>query len=138
VAKVADPRGNVRYSVSAVQGQVTMTIEGALLKITGEARDLRAPLGQPLAVPLKISRSGILTEPTLLELKLGDELGDQFRAEPATLPGSQTEAIFRVSLRPGSQLAGRYTLNIRATVMQDGKWPVISETHVPVEIVPAK
>jgi hypothetical protein len=41
-------------------------------------------------------------------------------------------------VRPGSQRPGRYTLAIRAIVMQDGKWPVISETKARVEIVAGK
>jgi hypothetical protein len=138
VAQVADPRGNLRYSVSAVQGQVTMTIEGALLKITCESRELRALAGQSLAVPLKISRSERLTEPALVELVLDDDLRDQFQAQPITLPAGQTAAVFHVDVRPGSQRPGRYTLAIRATVMQDGRWPVISETNAPVEIVAGK
>src|SRR5207302_160389 len=39
VAKVPDPRGNVRHLVTEIQGRITMSIEGGLLKVSAHAND---------------------------------------------------------------------------------------------------
>ncbi len=135
VAQVKDPRGNVRTSVADVSGQITMTIEGALLKLTPAAGEVTAPAGQPLAIEVKIQRSATLAEPARVELVLADDLQGHFTAEPLVIEAGQSTVALRVESAPGKGLLGRYELGVRATVMQDGRWPVIAQTSVPVEFV---
>jgi hypothetical protein len=110
-----------------------MTLEGALLKLTHETRELRGAAGEPVAVRLKLSRAEKLKGPALVELMVDDETRDLFRADPLTVPAGQTEAVLRVEPRPGGQPAGRHTLSFRATVMQEGNLPVIAHTSARYE-----
>ena len=68
VAKAADPKGKIRYLVSDISGFVTMTMEGALLKITSSDDELRAAPGQPFDLRLRVSRLSKLTDPIRIEL----------------------------------------------------------------------
>jgi hypothetical protein len=137
VAQVKDPRGNVRTSVADVSGQITMTIEGALLKLAPAAGEVIAQAGKPLAIEVKIQRSATLPEPARIELVLADELQGLFTAEPLMIEAGQSTVSQPVEPAAGKRLQGRYELGVRATVMQDGRWPVIAQTSVPVEFVPA-
>jgi len=135
VSKVKDPKGNERYAVAGVQGQITMTVEGALLKLAHTTHELQSIAGQEIAIPVKLSRSPRLKDPARLELILSDKQTGQFTAEPMTLGPTQTEAVFRIQPSPTNDLTGRHKLTLRATSLQDGRWPCVSETHVPIEFV---
>lgn len=134
VAKVPDARGALRYLVAEMEGMVTMSIEGAILKVSHEATDLTLRPGQAFVVPMKIARSAKLAEPVKLELRLPPELGGLFQAEPMVVPPGQGEAVFRITAANNAPPRGVCLITIRGTALQDGKWPAISETRVPVEL----
>jgi hypothetical protein len=131
VVKAPDPRGTVRHLVVEIEGMITMTIEGALLKLSHGARDLTVRPGETFAVPLKIARSDKLAEPVRLELRLPEKLAGKLKADPVVVPADQSAAVFRV--KADANLKGVHTFTIRATAMQSGKYPVVSETSVEVE-----
>jgi hypothetical protein len=134
VAKVADPKGRVRYQVNEITGFVTMTMEGALLKVSTEDRDLTIAAGQPFDVHMKVARLAKLAEAARLELRLPDELASKLQAEPVVVPVAKEEARMRIT--PAVGLTGCCTFTIRATAMQGGRYPAISETPVTVEFLP--
>lgn len=138
VAQVTDPKGNVRTSVADVSGQITMTVEGALLKITSVVHELNVPSAAPFDITVKLQRSAALAEPARIELQLDEGLQGMFTAEPVTVAADQSTATLHVTPAAGSHLPGRHELGIRATVLQDDRWPVVSQTNVPVEIVANK
>ena len=113
-----------------------MTMEGALLKLSAEDQDLTVPAGQPFDVHLKVSRLSKLAEPVRLELRLPEELAGQLKAEPVIVPVGTRSRRARGSL-PRAELRGLHSFTIRATALQDGKYPAISETSVSVEFLPA-
>jgi hypothetical protein len=133
--KVADSKGKVRYLVNDITGFVTMTMEGALLKISHDEDELELPAGQPFDVHLKLSRLAKLAEPVRLELRPSDEQTSQLRAEPLMIPAGKEQAVFRII--PAASLHGQQAVTIRGTALQDGKYPVISETSVSVNFLPA-
>ncbi len=135
LAQVKDPKGNVRTSVADVSGQITMTIEGSLLKITPGARELTARTGHPFSIDLKIQRSAALPEPARIELHVDDELAGMLKADPVTVAAEQSAFTLHVVPVGKAHLQGRHEIGIRATVMQDDRWPVISQTSVPVDFV---
>lgn len=135
VARVPDPKGKVRYLVNGMEGFITMTMEGALLKVSAEDQELVVPEGKPFDVHLKVARLVKLAEQVTLELRLPEELAGKLDAKPMPLAGKAEKAVFRVN--PAAGLKGTHTFTIRATAMQEGKYPVISETAVTVEFVPA-
>jgi hypothetical protein len=57
-------------------------------------------------------------------------------ATPVVLTGKKEEAVLRVTPKAAAAgLSGAHTITIRATAMQEGKYPVISETTVSIEFV---
>ena len=126
VARVPDPKGKVRYLVAPIAGFITMTMEGSLLKLAAEDSDLTVQAGQAFDVQLEVARLTKLTEPARIELRVPEELKGQLEAKPLTLDAKATKAVLRVT--PAATLRGRHTLTIRATAVQDGKYPVVSET----------
>ena len=109
---------------------MTMTMEGALLKLSAEDADLAVPAGKPFEVRLKAARLAKLTEAVVLELREG--LGVAAKLEIA---GKKEDAVFVITPKAGA--TGRHSFTIRATAMQGGKYPVISETTVSVDLVGA-
>jgi hypothetical protein len=135
VSKVADPKGKARYLVSDIAGFVTMTMAGALLKISAEAGDLTTPRGEPFDVRIKLARVSKLTEPVRVELVTPKALEGQLKAAPLVCNVGQDSVVLRV--HPDAKLDGVHTISVRATALQDGRYPVISETPVVVEFLPA-
>ncbi|MBY0229761.1 MAG: hypothetical protein K2W96_10815 [Gemmataceae bacterium] len=131
VAKVADPKGKVRHLVGDVAGFVTMTMEGALLKLSAEDADLTVTAGKPFEVRLKAARLAKLTEAVSLSLREGPG-----SAAKAALVGKKEDAVVVVAPTPGT--TGRHAFTFRAEAMQEGKYAVVSETTVWVDFVAAK
>jgi hypothetical protein len=132
VARVPDPKGKVRHIASEITGFVTMTMEGALLKVSAEDGEITVPPGRPFDVRVKVSRLSKLAEPVRLELVPQEELPGGFKAEPLTVPVGTETAVLRVTPAPG--LRGLHTFTIRATALQEGKYPAVSEAVVSVEL----
>jgi hypothetical protein len=134
VAKVADSTGRVRYQVNEITGFITMTMEGALLRVSALQQELTVPAGRPFDVPLKISRQAKLPEPVRLELRLPDELAGKVHMEPLLVPMGKEQISVRIV--PASGLIGLHVFSIRGTALQEGKYPAISEVRVAVEFLP--
>src|SRR5262249_47559685 len=81
VARVPDPKGKVRWAANEITGFITMTMEGALLKVSAEDSELMVPAGRPFDVRLKVSRLTKLAEPVRLELVLPEELAGKFKMD---------------------------------------------------------
>ena len=135
VAKVADPKGNVRYSMSHQKNRMGFLPTGALLKISADESEFLAKPGHQLFVPISIDRSEKLTEPIKLELCSDDSEHTVFVAEPQTLPHDISHSNFTITATPSASSHTEHHLKIRATLLKDGSWPVISETSVLVELV---
>jgi hypothetical protein len=134
--KVADPKGNVRHLIAPIDGFVTMTMEGALLKLSHTEDDFLAKAGEALVVHVRLARSPRLTEPVKLEL-MAAEFGDAVKAEAVMLQPGQVEADFKIMLTAAAEkFAGERAFGIRATAVQPGNLPVVSETAVRVTISP--
>ena len=131
VAKVPDPKGNVRHLVTEIHGRITMSIEGHLMKVTAHANELMVQPGKEIAVPVKIARSVKLTEPVTLELVPPEGLESVMRMQPVTVPPGQSETTVRITTVNDPRLNGEQSFTIRATAVQPGNLRVISEAAVP-------
>lgn len=131
VTKVPDPRGNVRHLVTEIHGRITMSIEGALLKLTASAGDLAIQPGKEMLLPVRIARSPKLAEPVKLELVLPESLQGLLRLEPLIVPPGQSEASLRITTVSDPRLTGEQSFTIRATAIQPGNLRVVSEVTVP-------
>jgi hypothetical protein len=137
LVKVPDPKGIVRYLVAPIDGFVTMTMEGALLKISHSEEERTARPGETIVVRVKLARSPRMGEPVKLEL-VRSELGDVAKAEPVIVPTGQTEVDFKIALTPTpGKLVGEQAFTIRGTAVQPGNLPVVSETVLHITFPPA-
>jgi hypothetical protein len=130
--KIADPKGKVRHLVAPIDGFVTMTMEGALLKLAHQDGEVTVRPGDPITVRVRLARSPRLVGPVKLELRLPEELSGTMKAEPVDVPANQTEAEFRISTTADPRLAGEQTIAIRGVSVLPGDLPVVSETVVRV------
>lgn len=132
VARIPDPQGNLRAVSKAGNARITMIMEGALLKLGIEPIELTARPGSSFEIPVQISRSVELMEPVRVELEIPDELAGLVRCEPLVLTPGTDAGKLSVATRPDETLDGEWRFRISATALKDRKWPVVSETTVPV------
>ena len=130
VVQVPDPKGNVRHLVTDVQGRITMSIEGALLKLTAHPGEINLQRGKEIIVPVRLARASKLTEPVKLELIVPDELQGLLKMTPVILNSGKSEALLRITTVNDSRLTGEQTLTLRATAIQRGNLAVVSEATV--------
>jgi hypothetical protein len=136
MAKVADPKGKIRYVVNDITGFVTMTMEGPLMKVSPEVSEQVVPSDRPFDVQVKVSRLTKLAEPVRLELRVPEELAGKLKAEAVVVPVGKEHVVFRIT--PLADLNGVHAITIRGTALQDGRYPAISEAHFSVEFLSAK
>jgi len=132
VAVISDPKGNMRHVTKAGDARITMIMEGALLKLTAEASELTITPGATFEIPFTVSRSAKLPLAVSAELIVPDEIKSLLRFEPVSLSPDMDHATLKVITENDAALEGPWSFTVKATALQDDKWPVISETDVPV------
>jgi hypothetical protein len=135
VVKVPDAKGNVRYLATPMSGRITMSIEGAILKVSAPSELVLKP-GETVAVQVAVLRSPKLPVPVTLELKVPEGLGGLFKADTVIVAPDATTAAFKITCAPGAKWDGEASFTIRGTAMQDGKYAVVSETTLAIEPLP--
>ena len=131
VAAIPDPKGNIRCVTKAGDARITMIMEGALLKLTSAASELTVTPGATFEIPFTVSRSAKLPLAVSVELIVPDEIHGLLRSEPLLLPPDQDHATLKVITEHNAALEGPWSFKVKATALQDNKWPVISEADVP-------
>jgi len=118
VAEVTDPQGNHRHLVTTFPSGVSfgITIEGALLRLSHQIREMTVVSGQRCELPIKISRSPKLKGPLKLELKPPPELVGRLNAESLEVSAGRDEVLIAIS--SAMDVEGEHTLKIRATALQ--------------------
>ena len=134
--RLPDARGNVRWIVIGMDGNITMSLEGALLKVIPGVAELTAVPTEPVMLPFRVARSAKLLEGVRLELLLPDDLAGTCRAESVTLGPEQVEGALRLISIAGRKPAGTHRVRVRATAMQSGKYPVVSEASIMIHWPP--
>lgn len=132
MAKIPDPKGTPRWVLTAMDGQVTMSVEGALLKLSPGPDEITATAGEPALVPLKLARSPKLTGMVKVELITPPELKDVVSATPLDWPVDKSTTSLLLSSKPDPKLAGVWKFTARATATRDG-YPVVSECEIEIE-----
>lgn len=133
VTPIADPKGNIRHVTGIMDGFIVMSLEGALLKLTHEQQEFVAAPGSTLEIPLKVSRTVKLPVAADVVLVGSGEKGAVFTAAPVQLPQSVTQHTLKLKIAADAK-PGLHQAVIRATALQDGKWPAISETTVDIYV----
>lgn len=136
VTEIQDPQGNIRHVTGIMDGFIVMSLEGALLKLTHEQQEYVARPGETIEVPIRVSRTVKLPVPADVTLVVGDEQGSVFSADSLQLPVDVSQATIKLRVSADAK-PGTHQAVIRATALQDGKWPAVSETTVTVYVDPA-
>ncbi len=127
VAKVSDPQGNIRYSLTRQKTRMGFLPTGALLKVSADQEEFEVASGETFSVPITIRRSQQLQEPILVEIVSKD---NNFSAQPLTVSSKKQHVQLPVVIKSHNAAYRESELTIRTTVMQSEKYPVISETTV--------
>ncbi|MBL8820173.1 MAG: hypothetical protein JNL58_29385 [Planctomyces sp.] len=138
IAEIPDPKGTSRQVTKAGDARITMIMEGALLKVKPDVSDVIVQAGSSVQVPFRVSRSAKLAEAAIVELVLPEEAEGVFKSSPVTIAADQMTGTLELQTPLDSQFHGDWTITVRATSLQDGKWPVISQADFALEIVPQK
>jgi hypothetical protein len=134
IAQVPDPKGNVRYVTGIMDGFIVMSLEGALLKLSHEPSERVVKLAETIEIPLKVSRSVKLPEVVRVEL-VPDEVHPQLAiADPIMMPVENAMTNINIRIGQNTAFIGKHYITIRATALQSGRWPTISETIVAIII----
>ena len=134
VALVPDPKGNVRHLVNAMEGNIVMSIEGALLKITQEAPDIAVRRGTSFELPVEILRARKLHAPVGLELVVPPEYASVLAADPVTVSADQDQARFQVNVSADSELTGEVSYTVKGTAQDDANLPVVARSRASIAV----
>lgn len=137
IAQIPDPKGKIRYVQAAMDGQITMSIEGAMLKLLHPSEELVVPIGAPFELTLKLARSNKLKEPVNLELIIPDEIKGRVTFSPVIWPTNSDTLKIKVATKPEAKMVGLWVLTAKVTT-QFEKHPVVSETDIEVEFLSDK
>lgn len=129
--QIADPKGTMRTLLQRQELRFGILPEGALMKLTHTAGEIKASPGSELSVPLSLSIAPELRDPIQISVISGQGL---FTAESVALAVGQKQATIKVRVADLPAAIGEQELVLRATALRDGRWPVVSETTVLVTI----
>lgn len=132
MAKIPDPKGKPCWVMAAMDGQVTMSVEGALMKLSPGPDEVAATCGESAAVQLKLFRSPKLTGTVKVELIVPPELEGIVSAVPLEWPADKPTATLTLTSKADPKLPGVWKLSAKATATRDG-FPVVSECDIEVE-----
>lgn len=131
--QVADPKGTVRTLLQRQELRIGILPEGALMKLSATSGEFSAMLGQEIQVPLALVRAPEFRAPVQIELVSNESQVGLLSATPITVT-EQREGVLTVRLGSDARLIGEQSLTFRAKGLKDGRWPVIAETTVLVNV----
>ena len=137
VVAVPDPKGNMRYLTKPGNARITMIMEGALLKLSTENSDVVTRIGEIQEIAVNVARSPKLPLPVKVELVVPEEATGSISATPLMIEPDKTRGVLQIFSNANEQLRGQWKLTVRATALQDGEWPVVSESEIRIEYVSA-
>ncbi|HBH52994.1 MAG TPA: hypothetical protein DDY91_13995 [Planctomycetaceae bacterium] len=142
--QVSDPKGKVRTLLQRQELRIGILPEGALMKLAHAGGEPQITPGADFEVPLALSRAAEFPEEVTVELvgEVGpraprNDAPARFTADPLKMSPTLNTAMLRIRAANGLPAGSEYTLRLRATGLQQGKWKVMSETDLLV-MVPGK
>lgn len=128
--KLADPKGKVRTLLQRQELRFGILPDGAMMKLNHIAGEMSATLGSEIRIPLVLSLTPDLKESIRLTLMPDESQTGLISGEPIVLDADRSQATFVVKLANDPKLVGEQMIQVRATAMKGGRWPVVSETSV--------
>ncbi len=132
VAEKKDATGRVRHIVKPANASITMILEGALLKLAHRAGELTVAPGGSFEVPVTVSRSAKLSETAVVRIEVPEPLVGLIKAEPLILKPGQGTGSLKVMTLSDAKLDGDWQIKLVATALQQGRWPAVSVTNLPI------
>lgn len=140
--EVTDPRGAKRTLLERQELRLGMLPEGAIMKLSGPA-EIRLKRGATATIELGLVRgaefrTAAFAGPLRVEL-VRESLprawreGNLVTLEPVVIENDGAEeahATLTVTLADDPRIAGEGPITIRATALEEGRWPVVSEATV--------
>jgi len=144
--EVADPKGRVRTLLERQELRMGMLPEGAIMKLSGPG-EVRMRRGATVAIGLVLVRAAAFRTPALAgpvrvelvreSLPRGWGDGELVTSSPITIANNGTEqaqATLEVTLADDSRIAGEGAITIRATALEEGRFPVVSEARIGIVV----
>lgn len=130
VAKLKDPTGKTRYLSTKLQTRIGFLPTGAMLKIDCPTPEIEVEQGATATIPVTLNRANGLDGPVVIDFSGESPKVDIFHLESIRVddPGESGIAV-PIDIAMDTPI-GPHTLNVRATVLQNGLFPTISETKV--------
>ncbi len=159
--RVPDPQGNVRTLVQRMELRIGVLPQGALLKVTHAAVEPVVAAGGEVEIPILVSRAPELREPVRVDIRPADGAHpadgtfaspaltivagkptlnaaaaspERLDAVPLELPAGQDAARLKVRVPADTTHRGQREWIIRASTLRDGRWPVVSEATLVIEV----
>jgi hypothetical protein len=132
--RVADPKGTVRTLLQRQELRFGILPEGALMKLSHTPTKDRVECGGDVRIALSLSIAPEFREPIRITLEPDESQAGAFSMQPITLPAGQLETTAVVRIANDARCRGEQSILFRATALKDGRWPVISETSVLLEV----
>ena len=106
------------------------------MKIAHQAEELTVTPGEVFELPFELSCSEKFNAEVTVELVTPPDLEGLLSAERIQLSSDQRQASLPIKSKAADSLYGDWEITLKATAMQAGKWPVVSQTSAPVRFVP--
>jgi hypothetical protein len=135
VCQIPDPQGNLRHLVTGIDGRITMSLEGALLKLAHGAGELSVAPGQAIEVPIRLTRSPKLPHAAKITLRVPRELDGLVTLAPVDLAADQNEAVVRIVTAADPRLFGEQSVTLVATALPAPELPVVSQAELSIHFV---
>jgi hypothetical protein len=160
-ARVPDPKGNVRTLVQRMELRIGVLPQGALLKVTHAAVELFVAVGGEVEIPIVVSRAPELRESVRVDIRPADHAHpaentsaspsltivagkptlpatapstEKIDFTPLDLPVGQDAARLKVRVPADTPHRGQREWIIRAATLRDGRWPVVSEATLVIDV----
>jgi len=134
VAQVSDPKGNLRHLVSPMNGNIVMSIEGALLKIANQPLDIAVRRGASFELPVQILRAKKLPSSVRLELEILPEYSTTLASESITVAADQNQARLRINVLTAAPLTDEVRFTVKGTAMDAANLPVVARTYASITV----
>ena len=144
--EVPDPRGRVRTLLERQELRMGMLPEGAIMKLSGPG-EVRGKRGATVAIDLVLARAAAFRTPALVGPVRVDLVKESlprgWRAEGLVTPvplviandgAEEARATLSLQLADDPRISGAGAITIRATALEEGRFPVVSEARVEIVV----
>ena len=132
--QIPDPQGNVRTLLQRQELRFGILPEGALMKLSHPPGEIKAAAGSTIKVPLSLSIASELKDPIEISIVANEVNQGAFKGNTITLVPGQKSAVYEIQVTAEAARKKEQEVTVRAKALKDGRWPVISETSLTVDV----